>query len=274
MPRLGLGTSLSAVGLPTVSHVTDNLKMLHRYNAGSVVPVSDGAAFFSGTTSYIDIVGSEDVTEGASALTLSLWIFPTGAEDSQYNFITKGGYNDTDSSWTFNWGPTASPGGRIRFSNEKDSGAGGAGKFWYTNSMNQYMPQNKWTHVAVTYDKTQDSHDEDGVFFYINGVKHSAAVSNGSFVDIQASDKKIQIGGDDGGTTYFQGYICNAAIWEKSLTQSQIKSIMFKNYVDLIDSEKTNLISWWNLDEETDVDGTSGTGGVKDSHVTNHGTLV
>ena len=43
---LGLGSKLTKQGMPVVSHVTDNLKMLHRYNTGEVVPVSDGAVYF------------------------------------------------------------------------------------------------------------------------------------------------------------------------------------------------------------------------------------
>ena len=60
----------------------------------------------------------------------------------------------------------------------------------------------------------------------------------------------------------------------EALTQPQIKSIMNKNYAALSASEKTNLVSWWNLDEETATDGTAGTGGVKDYHGSNHGTLA
>ena len=49
---------------------------------------------------------------------------------------------------------------------------------------------------------------------------------------------------------------------------------MFKNYEGLSSTNKTNLLHWWNLDEETNTSGESGTGGVKDSHGTNHGTLA
>jgi len=63
-------------------------------------------------------------------------------------------------------------------------------------------------------------------------------------------------------------------VWSAVLTQPQIKSIMNKNYAALSASEKTNLVSWWNLDEETATDGTAGTGGVKDHEGSNHGTLA
>ena len=49
---------------------------------------------------------------------------------------------------------------------------------------------------------------------------------------------------------------------------------MHKDYAALSASEKEDLVSWWNLDEETNVDGTAGTGGVKDHKGSNHGTLA
>ena len=49
---------------------------------------------------------------------------------------------------------------------------------------------------------------------------------------------------------------------------------MWKQYADLTSSETTSLVSWWNLDEETNTSGESGTGGVKDHHGSNHGTLI
>ena len=52
---LGLGSNLSrAISKPiTPGIVTDNLVLKHKYDAGSVIPVSDGAAFFDGTDDYI-----------------------------------------------------------------------------------------------------------------------------------------------------------------------------------------------------------------------------
>ena len=52
-----------------------------------------------------------------------------------------------------------------------------------------------------------------------------------------------------GGTRELNGYMCNVGIWKgRVLTQPEIKSIMNKNYAGLTSSEKTNLVSWWNLD--------------------------
>ena len=50
---LGLGTGLAKSGIVTPGIVTDNLLLKHNYNAGVVVPVSDGAASFDGTDDYV-----------------------------------------------------------------------------------------------------------------------------------------------------------------------------------------------------------------------------
>ena len=42
--------------------------------------------------------------------------------------------------------------------------------------------------------------------------------------------------------------MANMGVWSAALSQAQVKSIMNKNYDSLSASEKTNLVSWWNLD--------------------------
>ena len=53
MPKLGIGASLPRSGIVTPGIVTDNLVLKHNYAKSSVVPVSDGAAYFDGTDDYI-----------------------------------------------------------------------------------------------------------------------------------------------------------------------------------------------------------------------------
>ena len=53
MPNLGIGSSLTSGGVVTPGVVTDNLVLKHNYSAGGVVPVSNGAASFNGSSEYI-----------------------------------------------------------------------------------------------------------------------------------------------------------------------------------------------------------------------------
>ena len=116
---------------------------------------------------------------------------------------------------------------------------------------------NKWYHFAVTYSNTADE-----IWFYVDGVTVAPTAISGSYVSIPNTSKEVRIGTSDGGSEYAQGYICNAGIWSSVLTQAQIKSIMWKNYAGLSTSEKTNLVSWWNLSADAN-----------DSHGSNNGTL-
>ena len=52
---LGLGNNLKKSGLISPGIITDSLVLKHKYDATSVVPVSDGAAYFDGTDDYIDL---------------------------------------------------------------------------------------------------------------------------------------------------------------------------------------------------------------------------
>ena len=52
---LGLGNNLSKGGLATPGIVTSSLVLKHKYDASAVVPVSDGACTFNGTSDYIAI---------------------------------------------------------------------------------------------------------------------------------------------------------------------------------------------------------------------------
>ena len=239
MPRLGLGTSLSAVGLPTVSHVTDNLKMLHRYNTGSVVPVSDGAASLNGTNEYIDCGNSSSLQIGNADMSYTAWIKATG--NGEYIVATRNDSNGAHSLYMHTDGTL------MYYSGTQNNSAS-------SGTVND----GKWHHVACVYD-----HSELDVFYYIDGVLSGSdtSVTSNNFDD-SASDLYIGFreSGDSG--HYLDGYICNVGMWSRALTQEEIKSIMWKNYAGLTDSEKTNLVSWWNLSADAN-----------DSHGSNNGTL-
>jgi hypothetical protein len=126
----------------------------------------------------------------------------------------------------------------------------------------------EWTHIASTV----DSGATDGAKTYINGVQDATTGD----VTITADDANLVLGHNeaDGSNGHYGGYMSQVGIWDAILTQAQIQSVMEKTYEELTASEKTDLVSYWALDEETGTDGEAGTGGVKDSHGTNHGTLV
>ena len=126
----------------------------------------------------------------------------------------------------------------------------------------------QWYHLCGTFNGTSKQ-----LKLYVDGVLVETDADT-DIGDIDNSDA-FDIGRLDASTTGdWDGYICNVGVWSAVLTQAQVKSIMNKNYAGLTDSETTNLVSWWNLDVETSTSGVAGgTGGVADSHGSNHGDL-
>ena len=250
MPGLGLGASLISSGLNAPSHITDNLKMLHRYNTGAVVPVSDGAFYFYDSSINFGTGVTHNYSSGDTAHTYSFWVLRETSPIAHWEGImSKQGTSGL--SW-------------IMFNSDSS-----APKLYYETNTNTdsawgTIPNmdTRWNHYVITANSAT-------VEMYQNGVK--MATTDSTIGD----DHTIDCLGDSGaGANYFRGYMCNVGIWERVLTQPEIKDIMFKNYEGLSSTNKTNLLHWWNLDEETNTSGESGTGGVKDSHGTNHGTLA
>ena len=257
MPKLGLGTKTTNSGLTTPGIVTDNLVLKHKYDAGSVIPVSDGAAYFDGADEYIEC-GTTNLNP--NSITIAAWVkFPGEAPTDSYPRIIVG--DGDEKSWHLRYDKS---GGQFvgRFSvNGSDV------ELCQTDST--YTDYSKWYHVAVNYNSSNGE-----CKIYVDGV-HDGTDSGGITGNLHVpSTPGIRIGQEsDTSNNTWDGYICNVGVWSSVLTQPQIKSIMNKNYAGLTSSEKTNLISWWNLDVETNTFGESGTGGVKDYHGSNHGTL-
>jgi len=243
MPKLGLGNTLSKTGAAIPGLVSGGLVLKHKYDAGGVVPVSDGAVILNGTSEYIQTPDAFDHNN----ITVSAWICRTGdlsitrciwsnrqADGEAVLFYVSTGGNQTV---------------KIEGSNSSSGGT---------------IDANRWYHVAFTWDGSTMKQYKDGVLVTTDS-KSGTMTAGGS---------NARIGADAHSDRYwFSGYICNVGVWSSVLTPAQIKSIMWKNYAGLTSSETTNLVSWWNLDTETNTSGESGTGGVKDSHGTNHGTL-
>ena len=113
----------------------------------------------------------------------------------------------------------------------------------------------RWYHIAIVQD---DANNDQQI--YVDGVLDTSGTVD---VDLDNAVASFTIGCNFNGTTEeFIGYMCNVGVWSRALTQPEIKSIMWKQHADLSTSEKTSLVSWWNLDTDAN-----------DSHGSNNGTL-
>ena len=266
---LGLGTGLGKGGIigsiPGV--VTDNLVMKHMYPAGAVQPVSDGAAYFDGAGDYINTNATFQATFRDS-FSICMWIKPNDGQPGSSEYLI--GARNSSSEDIMHFSLLTDGKLYLYLKSNNDAGA-------LTSSVIFSNGVQEWTHVAAT--ALKDEGESNGFKIYINGVLTSQANSSpvsdanwGAFT----KDINLDLGAynaADSHSNSLDGYMCNAGIFSAVLTSSQIKSIMWKSYADLTTIESTSLISWYNLDEETNTSGESGTGGVKDHHGSNHGTL-
>jgi hypothetical protein len=119
----------------------------------------------------------------------------------------------------------------------------------YTGSTTLY--EDDWIHLAIVADRSAN------IKGYINGVLDDTDTEAGA-LDFDANidnSGNLSIGFEDEANIYFDGNICQVGIWSAVLTQAQIQSIMEKTYEELIASERTNLVSYWALDEAVQASG-------------------
>ena len=251
---LGLGSNLSrAISKPiTPGIVTDNLVLKHKYDAGSVVPVSDGAAYFDGNDDNI-LIGSDssvdNIFDGGG--TISGWIYALSDGQGNYGRILDkaSGGNGVD-GWSLTVEDHSSNAVDLNFMVGHSTTYGR----WTTTA--REVPTNTWIHFAITYNDDSTSNEP---IIYVNGAIVALTKIGSGPAGTKSDDasQNLYIGAGTVADRSFDGYISNVGIWSSVLTQSQIKSIMNKNYAGLKSSEKTNLVSWWNLDSAYDIDDTT-----------------
>jgi len=255
---LGLGASLSKASIVTPGIITDNLVIKHMYPAGAIQKLSIGAVDINADGANNEYIDVGEIGISANDVSIGCWVY-----------VTEFGANANNACYIENRN-NSSPNEGISLRNDGTNSKFealldyGGGVFQATSGN---VNTHQWYHILTTIDR------DGNMILYVDGVAN--ATTN---ISAQSSTKLVhsttaKIGQKIGGGSEIMGYVCNAGYWNRALTQPEVKSIMFKQYADLTTSEKTNLVSFWNLDVETNTSGGRGTGGVKDHHGSNHGTL-
>jgi chitodextrinase len=153
---------------------------------------------FNGSNTLVTINDSASLHLTA-AMTLEAWV-NMGIVDNQWEDIV---YKGNDNYY-------------LEATSSKNVPAGGgtfgtAGAAAYGTSA---LPQNAWTHVAVTYDGAT-------LRLYVNGVQVSSLARTGNLV---TSTNPLQIGGDSFYRQYFHGIIDEVRVYNVALTAAQIQT--------------------------------------------------
>lgn len=93
-----------------------------------------------------------------------------------------------------------------------------------------YLPHNKWTHLATTYDGSMQR-------LYVNGVQVGSRSQTGA---ITLSSGALRIGGNSVWGSYFRGYIDEVRVYNRALSQSEIASDSNVAVVGLVASTSSN----------------------------------
>ena len=237
-----IGLGLNATKNPTVKKtiVRDGLVLRHDYKDRPVEPVSSGAADINadgGNNEYIAINAKPiDTADG----TYCWW---SNSTQATYQTIFSHGGNSIGAFHAV-MSTTHKP---LLYLHPNRY------QYWIDTG---FADDGKWHHWAVVVD-IDDM--QNGCKLYIDGV---LIAQDGGRIDsgTATSYGNMEIGKE--GSSEYQGYLCNFGVWSVHLTQPQVKSIMHKDYAALSASEKTNLVSWWNLDSTVEDLGTA----VYDNH--------
>ena len=248
MPNLKLSNKTKSVrnkGIPGI--IKDNLVLSHDYQTKSVIPVSDGAAYFnSSNTDYILLSDTMQSTFRGD-WSVSMWIKPLNAASSSLQALM-GSKNSSTEDW---WYVAIDDGDLVAYykaNNDADN----------ARSDGQVLSSGVegWHHVAFTVKKFTAT---TGWLLYLDGAevrRDSTLGTTAENWELFTTDIPPMIGGqnnDDSVNNVFDGYIANVAVYGEQLTQAKVNSIMNKNYDGLTTSDKTNLVSWWNLDDTVDT---------------------
>lgn len=182
-------------------------------------------------------------------LTISCWVKQTSYDGGDYGIVSK--YNSDTGQQSYLLSGSSNKKylfylyGTALFSDVTDT-----------------IPLSRWQHLVARYDGST-------IKLYINNGTPYSAAHSGSTPDSTAD---FFLGAFNAGTAgNFDGNIRNVGIWDRALTADEIETLYNGGYplryTDLAQSMTSNLVSFWNLDEESD-----GTGAVTraDSHGTNH----
>ncbi|MDJ0662844.1 MAG: Calx-beta domain-containing protein, partial [Crocosphaera sp.] len=231
------GETSKTVTIPIVkddiadSSETINLSLINPTNGAtigeqdtaSLMIFEDAALSFDGVDDYINM-GVQPSLEVDDFLTMEAWVNPI-TKNSVGMIINKEGEYEV-------WRQSN---GEIRL------GFGNSSSGWTIVETGYFMPENEWTHIAVTY--------ENGLIkTYANGSLVHTYNGSGSIGDRWPSNNEFQIGSRElSNVQHFTGKIDEVRIWNIARTAEEIQA----NYAQKLTGTEIGLVGYWQFKEGT-----------------------
>ncbi|NCR44163.1 MAG: LamG domain-containing protein [Microcystis aeruginosa SX13-01] len=111
---------------------------------------------------------------------------------------------------------------------------------WNWINTGYVVSTDKWTNIAVSYDKGL-------IKTYANGSLIHSYDGSGSLGDVVANQDDFRIGGRQGGGQYFKGQIDEVKVWNIARSQAEIQG----NLSQKLTGNEQGLVGYWNFEETT-----------------------
>ena len=204
-----------------ISHITGDIQISLSNGAPSILEIDPGKPCEVDTIPGFTLAlsGSSDdyasipnLDLNTNTLTMSAWIKPDGIQNDWAGIL-------------FARGGTTISGLSIRDDNELRYHWNGGEWGW---SSGAYVELDKWNHVALVIEPTQ-------MHIYINGVPYTRTTNHTA----EAFDTPIRIGADTGSSSRrFDGQVDEVCIWNRALTQGEIRSLRHLTKDDIINTDE------------------------------------
>ncbi len=175
---------------------------------GNPGKVNGSASFDSTATSFIQTANTTSLNP-TTALTIHAWVYPSNAGNSNAGIANKGPFNGSQGSFSLGLAEVLGAQGLI---------------FWIDYPSGQLtaptLNRGEWSHVVATYDGST-------MKLYTNGILKNSASYTGN---ITSANTPYILGAYYGSSNVFNGQVDEIAIWNTSLSATEIQTIYSRQY--------------------------------------------
>lgn len=181
-------------------------------------------------------ISSDSSIMFSSAMTAEVWIHPTSGSGRTCRVLVK-----EDGPYTFNQFPGSYQIGTHDWSNARRPNAGiRTTTDRYVNWGGEEIPDNIWTHIAMTYDANGG---ENNFRLYVNGKLSTSLTATGTLVQ----GNGILFFGNNGTLDVFEGQIDEVKLWNRALSEQEIAATMLEN----LKGNEPGLAAYYNFNNTT-----------------------
>ncbi len=212
-------TDANGIATKTINNFLNNLSGGNLCSADTIPGKSlnlDGSGDYA--------VPNANLNLNSNTVTLTAWVKRNGLQVNSAGIVFARGGTTTS-------GLSITSGNALFYTWNDEAGS-------YNFNTGLTMPDNTWTHIALVITPTNAK-------VYMNGV---AATRTAAHV-AEAFDTPVKIGYDNG-SRFFKGEIEEVSVWNKSLTQNEIRDLM---HLTLSPQGQPNLVSYYQFNEASGI---------------------